>query len=1212
MKTNVFFTAYFFMMALMISTALGQNGNYSVTIDPYCEGKSIARVTDTINGTQQAFIIKGSPDVSDFILHMDGEYQEPGFQSDVFDMTLWLPEPNGGALPKDVIFVPANNKLYAFGNRRISVIDPFDFAVIDGFTVSDFGQLNQILGTFLYPYERRLAFSSWQGFIYCATDGKELVVINPVNNEMLITHNDNEVFTLMSTSVLYEPVHHNIIWILNYWEGVSKIKVYPSWDGTAAYEESLSGVIYDALLKSDGNVLYVSTSGGFKLINISDLSVLHTEPYVLDKLVSDGNNVYGHSMDHTIVRKFNGQTGNYTGSFELGMLYVADALYNNDGRLYFAGGSWLKEYDVLSGEVYQVLNIEDPRSLHLDQEMNQILCGADNRFVTINNDNTIFCESDLMGCQSTDVSMFTYQGTDFIISSNLAEGTIMTFIRGCILYRVNQTGAGCFAGCHAYDETKNINKAFLMQTRSEYNTGSITVIDGETNDYITHLQVGKNMKSCVFNEAADKVFVACFGDHAIKVIDAETNALTDVIPMGDGPLVLLSWDDYIYCGATQYVFRINAHTYAKTQFPLPYVWEFAKDEINERVYTISGSGGFPELLAIDHITGAFEIPVTMPTIGYTDIVFAEKAQKIYLLNYWSTYPVIHVVDVSNNYQLLDPIFPPGGYRPKFAQYSAYEDKLYIVNNLGQSTNSQVSIVDCKTDQYIIHLQTQRSEVIDHNQVNDKVYYYNVYPESGEHNEIYIKTVDGLYDEQADLVPSGNRMNVIPWFYFPSSYKNPRLIFNTHDNKVISGNYSFSNATVVKCFTDKLHIGNGWNWLSFPRLERFGNEAAGSIASVDQRILPWPPDYARMHFLEPPTASYILYDPPNPWIENGLPYLYSTYGYKLEVTWGEPTSPYFMKMQGAQLHPSTVLTLDPGVENWTGYFLEQAQYPQEAFPGGQAWMDEHLKMIKTQYWTMIKEDNPGGEGYIWRTDGRITPFCYGDLVILKTDNEDILTFQWNWGEEAGSWDELPQPEYYSYDEYADYIPFYVEFDSVATVQEIALLAGGEVRGAAVRLPGDTVVEVNAYLQGVPPGSAVTFETWNGYKASVILKTGYRVYDPATGRMEQRCIYAGEGRGHYVVSLREEAGDRSAGDAGGLVCYPSPSGGTVTVSFTLSRASEVMLEAFSPDGRRVAVLMEGMIPEGLCRTEWQPEQAGVYTIRLGTGQGTALTAKTVVIK
>jgi len=84
--------------------------------------------------------------------------------------------------------------------------------------------------------------------------------------------------------------------------------------------------------------------------------------------------------------------------------------------------------------------------------------------------------------------------------------------------------------------------------------------------------------------------------------------------------------------------------------------------------------------------------------------------------------------------------------------------------------------------------------------------------------------------------------------------------------------------------------------------------------------------------------------------------------------------------------------------------------------------------------------------------------------------------------------------------------------------VAVKAEGAVRGTAVRQPGDTIVEVNAYLEGTTPGAPLEFETWNGYKSIPVEKTDYVVYNVRKKKKEKRLIYTGESTRFHWISLK----------------------------------------------------------------------------------------------
>jgi len=216
-------------------------------------------------------------------------------------------------------------------------------------------------------------------------------------------------------------------------------------------------------------------------------------------------------------------------------------------------------------------------------------------------------------------------------------------------------------------------------------------------------------------------------------------------------------------------------------------------------------------------------------------------------------------------------------------------------------------------------------------------------------------------------------------------------------------------------------------------------------------------------------------------------------------------------------------------------------------------------------------------------------------------------------------EIPETSYYTYEEQADYLPFYVETDSLTDIQEIAVLADGEVKGAAVRLPGDTLTEVNGYFEGVAPGAVIEFETWNGYKSEPVDRNGYIVIDHKRKVREKRTIYTGEKSGFYHVSLKTNEVYELPPEIGIVTCKPNPFRQSVEFSFRLSRESNIRIDVMDINGNVIKTVINGFYPEGLYNFTWQGDNEsgnrpmpGVYFYRVMSGNEVVQTDKLVMIK
>jgi len=421
-------------------------------------------------------------------------------------------------------------------------------------------------------------------------------------------------------------------------------------------------------------------------------------------------------------------------------------------------------------------------------------------------------------------------------------------------------------------------------------------------------------------------------------------------------------------------------------------------------------------------------------------------------------------------------------------------------------------------------------------------------------------------------------------------------------QLIGRDISADNISVASGETDTLYLKEGWNWLSFPRLERTGNDYA-RVIPVLERLNCFPDldmELKNKHNFKI-WSSIQWYGELND--------VLSTEGYQLYLDLPDYSQPEIV-LSGSKLDPATEITIYPDRENWVGYFIEASQMPEEAIPAA-VW--EHLTMVKAQYWAMIKTNSEPP----WKIKGRVTPLRYGGMIILETDA--VVTFNWNLPQESAQETETLTAAHYTFDEQADYLPIFVETDSAAQIDEIAVTADGQVVGAAVRLPGDTLVEVNAYLEGVPAATPLELETWSDYKSTSVKKGDYAVWDETSATYLKRNIYKGEHAKYHIVSLKAATVARTPDIIGTLECSPNPFRNETHFSFRLNGASRVSLRIYNPDGKLVNELLEGTLPAGYYKTVWDGTDSsnnklenGIYFYVLEAGNNEKATGKTMMIK
>lgn len=416
------------------------------------------------------------------------------------------------------------------------------------------------------------------------------------------------------------------------------------------------------------------------------------------------------------------------------------------------------------------------------------------------------------------------------------------------------------------------------------------------------------------------------------------------------------------------------------------------------------------------------------------------------------------------------------------------------------------------------------------------------------------------------------------------------------------------------FTDVLPLNFGYRWLSFPRMERGGDDPY-STESVLMNLNVYP---AKAFTLYPaltttPFKQWIIPPPPNsPYWYGALDNVVSTSGYKLYIGQSSGMQPK-ITLYGARLHPDTELNIPGGgAKKDLGYFIEEAQYPWDAFPYDL--YNTYLTSIQAQKWTMVKDEYAEG----WIITGSVTPIRYGDMVIVKTNKQGSIGFEWNDPDESEEDVELPELQYYSYIEQADYTPFFVETDDESDIGEIAILVDGICMGANVRMPEDTLVEVNGYFDELPVGAVVEFETWNGLKSKPIKKDGYIVRNNKTGKKEKRNVYIGEKQDYYMISLKSGEVFEVPDEVSLISCQPNPFNSSTTITMQLNSDQRVWVEIYNIRGLKVKTLVNGDLPGGYYEVQWNGDndggtkvKEGVYFYKIRTGGGTELTDKIVLI-
>lgn len=1130
-----------------------------------------------------------------------------------------LPNEELGVVPYQILELSnIENKMYIYGTNKLLSIDLTTNEISNSIEISKCGTFFSSDAIAITPNFRFIDYNENDKTVYCVTPDFKLYFINALNDNIEVEIEEIDYHSYLSSSVVYNSELNRVYWLINTWVNGSVIKVYNGTTGEYLNESiSFDYEIFDMLtfddkiaIGVDFGVMYLTGIG----LNIDNTILTAYEGLRLHDienhlLVCSYSSTSGINILH-IINKIDGSIFKEIELEENHRKYY-DITYNSlHEKCLISTGKNNISYDkiyIIKHEnsdyfIDEILEFDFNFLFSLETEHNSnyaYIGGNDYLGKILLSDNSITLDNTIYGCKSTNLEIVYSNDLELVYSANSFSGTVSKHSNECLAEDIKQTAISARKGCFNHIN----NKMYFINDHSNYRYSPVVIIDGENNEIIETIELGTYLTDIVYSEEGNNIFITSSNDKKIFVIDGETNNILD-IQFVSYPTLLFSYKDRVYCTVFDLgVYSIDPVSFDMTPIYYNTSWPvsgFAADENNDRVFVLHYSNGVytPHLAVIDHNTSAVQL-IEIPTASY-DICYNPSISQLYILSLVD--PKIHIYDEELNYiQNVDISDEPYLSNAQL-ELDPFKDKLYIMID---KEDVRVLTMDCSD--YNIDEQLTHANVsgLKFNEINDQIYYYDVSYNQNNKMELVYRAIDGENMGISYPVYSENIINENYYYYHPFAEFLP--VFNNIGNKIYFGNGDFSNISVVNCNIDKLQWPNSkWKWISFPRLERYENEFAPTVQLLER--LNCFPCYI---YLKAENGLYKEYKLGTfGWEWQGyLDGVQSSQGYKLNIESYMETIE--LPLYGSKINPETEITLYPDQDNWTGYYIDYPQKPWDCFDEDD-W--EKLTMIKTQYWTMIRgsTDPP-----YWYIKGKVTPFEYGDLVILRTD--DVHTMSWiASGEEAES-EKIPKTEYFTFEEQADYLPVFVEFDETSDVMEFAVKVEGEIRGAAVRSPGDSIVHVNAYLEGTSPGAPIEFETWDGYKSAPAGKTDYIVYNPRTKKKEKRIIYTGESVLYQLVSLKHEEVYEIPDAISEVGCLPNPFNEKTNISFRLNEATQVWVEIFDMNGRKINTLLQGELPGGYYNTVWYGDneshgkvEKGIYFYKIRTNDGTVFSDKIVLIK
>ncbi len=503
----------------------------------------------------------------------------------------------------------------------------------------------------------------------------------------------------------------------------------------------------------------------------------------------------------------------------------------------------------------------------------------------------------------------------------------------------------------------------------------------------------------------------------------------------------------------------------------------------------------------------------------------------------------------------------------------------------------------------------------------------------------------LYKINPDLATSNITPVNFPYLTMESEvyFKKADLYPDPYTNRILVAHGGHCNISTVG-YTPHEAIPlqpNIINWISFPRLRLVTGQNYATldmalnthpVLNGEGNIQPEDFDVYKTHLFYnnlPGTSENLLVkanwnEPQTDWIPL-QPEIESTIqdrGYKLDFYTDQ--NRVFLHLAGALESPIhekyLYASTDPANptlrrENWTGYWLYEEQDIFDALGAFAQGDRPAIYGIKHQEWSCVfTEWSPLGgwdpqplpaPGPRWHCSPGSTRVKYGDMVVLRASS-NINNFRWNINGQPPYVAPDPGPVYYSYTLKADYTPIVIALDTTSGITEIGAFINDTCVGASVVQPGDTVVVLNAYMDGLT-GDSLYFEQHSPMKSlsEDRHRPAYSLMDNRTGRFAKRRINPHERREYYVVSFMRQADDlpQELTQHLEISAFPNPAGDEIQLLINMPDENHCQIVLLDLMGRQLYELHNSYLTKGnqqISLTRPQALPAGLYLLKATAGQ------------
>jgi len=397
--------------------------------------------------------------------------------------------------------------------------------------------------------------------------------------------------------------------------------------------------------------------------------------------------------------------------------------------------------------------------------------------------------------------------------------------------------------------------------------------------------------------------------------------------------------------------------------------------------------------------------------------------------------------------------------------------------------------------------------------------------------------------------------------------------------LFTGIYDFFQQNILKkenVIQDSIHLSKGWNWVSFPVLNRNSEDLIKTI-----NVLKPIEDQTTFFRIIDENYNYQMWDCIM-WTGFALNTFDSKIGYKIQTVMDVNFS-----VNGQLLPENTQVDLVAG-ENWVGYFVKESMGIQEAFQD--IW--DHIESIYSEDWAWESPGIPSSRSVL----------IYGKMYIVRVD--EACSFVYGDGTPVPP-EERGMTEGFYYVEAPTYSPINIESLDDSTVVEVGVFMDGECIGATQ--VEEFPLQILAFAPEGSRGSGdITFDFYYGgrsYKPT----QDYKVLNKETGQYVNSKIKLRPYEFTTICFGNPPTPPKFTLSGN----YPNPFNPTTTISFSIPSDGNVELIVYNIRGQKVKTLISGTQPTGVYNVTWNGKDendrsvsSGVYLYKLRSSGKTAV--------